>query len=120
MSRWLLVIVGLAAVIGFGQVQLQAEQLRGVSERALGTRVFNQESAGAAPTSASGARELLDTYCVACHNERTRTAGLTLDTMDISQVAEGASVWEFVLRKLRADAMPLVALAVMFAVWKEL
>ena len=106
MSRWALVVVGLAAVIGFGQVQLRAEHLLGVSERALGTRVFNQESAGAAPTSASGARELLDTYCVACHNERTRTAGLTLDTMDISQVAEGAAVWEFVLRKLRADAMP--------------
>lgn len=56
-----------------------------------------------APTSH---RALLDNYCATCHNQRARTAGLTLDTMDLSAVAEGAPVWEKVAHKLRAGAMP--------------
>jgi hypothetical protein len=52
------------------------------------------------------ARTLLDTYCVTCHNQRTRTADLTLDTVDITNVAAGAEVWEKVIRKVRAGMMP--------------
>ncbi len=51
-------------------------------------------------------RALLDRYCVTCHNERTRTAGLALDTTDIEQVGQSAEVWEKVVRKLRTRAMP--------------
>jgi hypothetical protein len=49
---------------------------------------------------------MLDRYCVSCHNERTKTAGLMLDTLDVGRVAERAEVWEAVVRKLRAGAMP--------------
>ena len=61
---------------------------------------------------AADERALLDTYCVACHNERARAAGmdsarkLTLDTADLSQVGRNAAVWERVVRKLRAGQMP--------------
>ena len=94
MSRWALVGVGLAALVGAGQLHLQAEQPASVADRA--------------ESSAATARALLDRYCVTCHNERTRTAGLTLDedTMDVSRVGEGAAIWEHVVRRLRADAMP--------------
>ena len=51
-------------------------------------------------------RALLDRYCVACHNERLRTADLTLDTHDVTRVADAPDVWETVVRKLRAGAMP--------------
>ena len=51
-------------------------------------------------------RSLLDRYCVACHNERLRTADLTLDTHDVTRVADAPDVWETVVRKLRAGAMP--------------
>ena len=51
-------------------------------------------------------RALLDRYCVACHNERLRTAGLTLDTHDVARIADAPDVWETVVRKLRAGAMP--------------
>ena len=54
-------------------------------------------------------RALLDQYCVACHNDRTRQAGLTLQTIDtdqIGQIAEEVEVWEKVARKLRSRAMP--------------
>ncbi len=64
-----------------------------------------QRTASTAP-STSSPRAVLDKYCVTCHNERLRTAGLTLDTMDIENVGRGAEVWEKVIRKLRAGAMP--------------
>jgi hypothetical protein len=56
--------------------------------------------------SVSTQRSLLDQYCVGCHNERTKTAGLMLDKMDITHVGEKAEIWEKVVRKLRAGMMP--------------
>ena len=56
--------------------------------------------------SAFSPRGLLDRYCVTCHNQGLKTAGLTLDTMDVGTVAAQAEVWEKVVRKLRAGLMP--------------
>ena len=61
---------------------------------------------GVAPAAAAPERDLLDRYCVACHNERLRTAGLLLDRIDIEQVAANAEVLEKVVRKLRGGQMP--------------
>ena len=51
-------------------------------------------------------RDLLDTYCVACHNHTLKTAGLELDRLDASRVAEHSDVWEKVVTKLRTAEMP--------------
>jgi mono/diheme cytochrome c family protein len=51
-------------------------------------------------------RAVLDKYCVTCHNERTKTAGLMLDKTDLSNVPGGADVWEKVVRKVRVGMMP--------------
>jgi hypothetical protein len=51
-------------------------------------------------------RGLINRYCVTCHNERLRTAGLMLDKANIDQVGEDAEIWEKVVRKLHAKAMP--------------
>ena len=59
--------------------------------------------------SASHPRTLLDRYCVACHNDRTRQAGLTLQSIDaerVGRVAGEVEAWEKVVRKLRGRAMP--------------
>ena len=56
--------------------------------------------------SAGWQRDLLDRYCVTCHNGRMRTAGLALDEHDVAAVAAAPAVWETVVRKLRAGAMP--------------
>ena len=56
--------------------------------------------------SAGSARALLDQYCVTCHNQRLKTAGLTLDTMDVTNVSAAPPTWEKVVRKLRAGVMP--------------
>ena len=41
-----------------------------------------------------------------CHNQRTKTAGLTFDTMDLARLPEHADVWEKTVRKLRGGMMP--------------
>jgi mono/diheme cytochrome c family protein len=51
-------------------------------------------------------RTLLNTYCVGCHNEKLKTAGLMLDKADVAHPPEGAEVWEKVIRRLRAGTMP--------------
>jgi Protein of unknown function (DUF1592)/Protein of unknown function (DUF1588)/Protein of unknown function (DUF1587)/Protein of unknown function (DUF1585)/Protein of unknown function (DUF1595) len=52
------------------------------------------------------ARAVIDKYCVTCHNERLKTAGLMLDKADVGHVGSSPEIWEKVLRKLRAREMP--------------
>ena len=59
-----------------------------------------------APSGPSPLRPVLNQYCVGCHSDRLRTAGLSLETMDAVHVSEGAEVWEKVIGKLRIGAMP--------------
>jgi Protein of unknown function (DUF1592)/Protein of unknown function (DUF1588)/Protein of unknown function (DUF1585)/Protein of unknown function (DUF1595)/Protein of unknown function (DUF1587)/Planctomycete cytochrome C len=60
----------------------------------------------ATPASTSPSRTLVDKYCVTCHNERSKTAGLMLDTVNLDQVSQDAETWEKVIRKLRGRMMP--------------
>ena len=64
------------------------------------------QAAGAQPAAAAPSRELLDRYCVTCHNERLQTAGLMLDRVDLAQVGAHAEVLEKVVHKLRSGQMP--------------
>src|SRR5215813_12616237 len=57
-------------------------------------------------TAPSSYRALLDQYCVVCHNEKAKTAGLMLDKMDVDHSAAGPETWEKVIRKLRGGMMP--------------
>ena len=66
----------------------------------------SQATGAASAGAAAPSRALLDRYCVTCHNERLQTAGLTLDSVDISRVDVHAEVLEKVVRKLRAGQMP--------------
>src|SRR5207237_9008542 len=51
-------------------------------------------------------RAVLDQYCVTCHNEKLHTAGLALDTLDVTNPAKNAETWEKVIEKLRQGSMP--------------
>ena len=67
----------------------------------------NLEVVTAQPGTANApSRELLDRYCVTCHNERLKTAGLMLDTVDVTDVAGHTELLEKVVRKLRSGQMP--------------
>ena len=70
----------------------------------LSSPASQQSRLPAAP--AAPYRALLDQYCVTCHNERAKTAGLMLDKMDLAHIAESAETWEKVIRKLRGGMMP--------------
>ncbi|HEV2985366.1 MAG TPA: DUF1592 domain-containing protein [Vicinamibacterales bacterium] len=49
---------------------------------------------------------LVGTYCITCHNDRLKTAGLSLQTLGLANVPEHADIWEKVARKLRSGEMP--------------
>ncbi|MEE8131074.1 MAG: DUF1592 domain-containing protein [Vicinamibacterales bacterium] len=51
-------------------------------------------------------QQVIKRYCVGCHNERTKTAGLMLDQVDLDHVGQDPAVWEKVVRKLRTGLMP--------------
>ena len=61
--------------------------------------------AAAAPADADQ-RALVDKYCVSCHSDRTKTAGLSLERGTIAGIESHPDVWEKVIRKVRAGMMP--------------
>ncbi len=64
------------------------------------------QSPATAAVPAARQRALLDQYCVTCHNDRLKTAQLSLETLDLAAVGDHPEVWEKVVRKLRAGVMP--------------
>jgi mono/diheme cytochrome c family protein len=74
----------------------------GVVAVRLGAQAPAANVAPAVPTP----RAFLDSYCVTCHNQKLKTAGLMLDTVDLSNPGAHAEVLEKVIGKLRAGSMP--------------
>ena len=69
----------------------------------------HQPSAAApsAPAATSDAQAtLIKQYCVACHNDKMKTGGLTLASFDPSHPDQNADVAERMIRKLRLGMMP--------------
>jgi len=66
--------------------------------------VLGVRGADAPPT--VNPRAILDKYCVTCHNQKLRTAGLTLDTLDVAKPGAHPEIWEKVIAKLQAGLMP--------------
>ena len=76
---------------------------------AFGAAVVTCALLSAQPPSASPAptpKAFFDSYCIRCHNEKLHTAGLALDTLDLSQPEAHAELLERVIGKLRAGSMP--------------
>jgi hypothetical protein len=68
-----------------------------------------QPSAGA-PVPSAAHRDVINRYCVSCHNGRLKTGGLALDTVVAADVAQNQEAWEKAIRKMRARQMPPVGL----------
>ncbi|MBM3770438.1 MAG: DUF1592 domain-containing protein [Acidimicrobiia bacterium] len=60
----------------------------------------------APPATAAPDRTIIDRYCVACHNDRLKTAGLTLESLDIADAQANGPVLEKVVSKIRSGQMP--------------
>jgi len=84
---------GLAATLFFSvQLPMSAQQ---------------RDAASAGQSQAtSSQRQFLDRYCGTCHNERLKTAGLSLERVNVSRPDAQPEVWEKVVRKLRTGVMP--------------
>jgi mono/diheme cytochrome c family protein len=82
----------------------------GVAAVALGTHAGSSAPAPPAPhpldRDPEQVREILDAYCVGCHNERRLAGGLALDVLDVASPSSAADRWESVIRKLRTGTMP--------------
>jgi mono/diheme cytochrome c family protein len=64
------------------------------------------QAAQPATAAANPNKALIDRYCVTCHNQRLKTANLTLDVLDLSHPEKNALTWERAIRKLRGGMMP--------------
>ena len=49
---------------------------------------------------------VIQSYCLGCHNSKTRAGGLALDSMSPDRIAQDAKTWEAAIRKLRGGLMP--------------
>ena len=54
----------------------------------------------------AGRESTVQRYCLTCHNDRTKSPGLSLEGADVSHPGESPEVWERVVRKLRTRSMP--------------
>ena len=77
---WVVLLAGSAVVLctAFGDLQAAARK----------------QGSPAGPDATSEERALVNKYCVTCHNQKAKTAGLTLDTLDLADPSAGAEVWE--------------------------
>ncbi|MEO8256378.1 MAG: DUF1592 domain-containing protein [Acidobacteriota bacterium] len=69
-----------------------------------------QPAAGVTAPAITPERALVDKYCVTCHNQRVKTGGLALDTLNLADPVSGAETWEKVIRKVRGGLMPPVGM----------
>jgi cytochrome c551/c552 len=55
---------------------------------------------------AAAQRALVNQYCVVCHSDALKTAGVSLENLDVAKAGENSAVWEKVLRKVSSNQMP--------------
>ena len=89
----------LAVSFGWAVPQASAPQVEDTRTRPPGGPVVSTAMSAAD-------RGIVDTYCVTCHNQRARTAGLALDAPELADLPAHADVWEKVIRKVEAGMMP--------------
>ena len=97
----------LAALVGIGSDQTVRSQS---SSSASASRPTELQSSHSASLSVAEYREVVNTYCLGCHNEQVRAAGFLLDQTDVERASEQPEIWEKVVKKLRTRAMPPVGM----------
>jgi cytochrome c553 len=72
----------------------------------LAIAVAASVSQSARPQTQPPEQALLNRYCITCHNEKTKIAGLMLDKLDFTNPGKDPETWEKAVRKVRAGMMP--------------
>jgi hypothetical protein len=95
----LLIILGCVAILSlvvFGQTAVRPAQ----------------STASSGTDAVAAQRAIVSQYCITCHSEKARAAGMdsarkiNFDTLDIAHVEKNADTWELIVRKMRAGMMP--------------
>src|SRR6185295_18588456 len=104
-SRWshMTKLFPFARLLTLGAVGVAVTLCAGLQQQTSAQEAGRQQRAGAP---ASSPRQVLDRYCVTCHNERLKTADLRLDQIDVANPNADADVWERVVRKVHTGTMP--------------
>jgi hypothetical protein len=92
----------IALACGFSWIALSAWNVPQAAAPQSRTTASTTPSTPAGPV----VRQFVTQYCVTCHNDRTKTAGLTLDTLDFQNLPSNADVWEKAIRKVQVGMMP--------------
>ena len=83
---------------------VDAREQNATQRRSTGAAAATKPAAPAQPVQSH--RATLDRYCVTCHSDRLKTAGLSLENIDTTNVAAAPEIWEKVVRKVRVGMMP--------------
>jgi cytochrome c5 len=90
---WLLIVIAAIAVA------MSSDQ-SSAGPASAQNPVASTASASLAP------RAVVDKYCITCHSQKARTAGLDLESMDLSAPGSNGEAFEKIILKLRAGSMP--------------
>jgi mono/diheme cytochrome c family protein len=78
--------------------------------RAQQPATADRQSPARSSVDAPDLQQVVNKYCVTCHNERAATSatasGVVLDRADLTRLADDGAMWEKVIKKVRAGAMP--------------
>jgi len=85
-------------------VQAEGVRLIGGSNTLTETVQLGQAAGSTAKTDEQWA--MVEQYCLGCHNETAKVGGLSLESVDISNVQAEGEILEKVVRKLSAGMMP--------------
>jgi cytochrome c5 len=99
LTRTILGVMGIV-LVGVGSLQLSAQR---PSESVPAS---SAQSVQAVSAPATQYKAVVEQYCVTCHSERVKAAGLVLSKEDVSNPAARAEVFEKMVLKLRGRAMP--------------
>jgi len=74
-------------------LQVQARQVETGGQAATDTFTDSLTDSFTDSLNGDSADALVNQYCVTCHNQTQQTAGLMLDTIDVSEVGDDPVLW---------------------------
>jgi mono/diheme cytochrome c family protein len=105
--RRVCVLLAAAALVATGSSSLRADRSpQAPTPAARPTPASPIPAAPQTSVASINERELVQKYCVTCHSDRTKTGGLSLESLDPANPGPHAEVWEKVARKIRGGMMP--------------
>ena len=95
-------LAGLAAICGYFP-SASAEPATQVAANTPATAPVVTDAS--APTT-SDRKHMLMQYCTACHNDKLKTAGMSVVPLDADNLQANQATWEKILRRLSLGEMP--------------